>query len=121
MTTFHDDSFDPFLRELLAAVNAGHRPDDAYHDDAITVRMPGHVIDWRTGADYLAGLGVPMTAAVRHAYVVGDTALLVVDWALRGTAVDGTEIDQHGTATDVLRRGPDGRWRYLIDNPHGSA
>lgn len=121
MTTFHDDSLDPFLRELLDAINSGRRPDDAYEDDAITVRLPGHVIDWRTGAAYLACLGVPMTASIRHRYVVGDIALLVIDWVLAGTAVDGTEIDQRGTATDVLRRGADGRWRYVIDNPHGST
>jgi hypothetical protein len=34
-------------------------------------------------------------------------ALLAVDW----------EID--GTAVDVARRGPDGGWRYVIDNPFG--
>ncbi|MFD0538567.1 hypothetical protein ACFQY7_37435 [Actinomadura luteofluorescens] len=26
-----------------------------------------------------------------------------------------------GTATDVARRGPDGRWRYAVDNPFGTS
>ncbi|MET8868588.1 hypothetical protein ABZW11_37155 [Nonomuraea sp. NPDC004580] len=60
-----------------------------------------------------------MEAVPRQVYVAADIALLIVDWSMRGTARDGTEIAMSGTATDVLRRGPDGRWRYVIDNPHG--
>jgi hypothetical protein len=30
-------------------------------------------------------------------------------------------IEQSGTATDVVQRGQDGLWRYLIDNPFGTA
>ena len=37
-----------------------------------------------------------------------------------GTARDGTKINMVATATDIARRGPDGLWRYLIDNPFGS-
>ncbi len=40
---------------------------------------------------------------------------------MRGTARDGSRVDLSGTATDVVRRGTDGRWRYVIDNPHGTA
>jgi ketosteroid isomerase-like protein len=54
-------------------------------------------------------------------YVAGDIALLIVDWSMRGTARDGSAVDMGGTATDVVRRGADGRWRYVIDNPHGTA
>ncbi|MFD1532559.1 hypothetical protein [Pseudonocardia aurantiaca] len=48
-------------------------------------------------------------------------ALLVVDWSLRGTAPDGTSVDMSGTAADVVRRDPDGTWRYLVDNPFGTT
>lgn len=51
-------------------------------------------------------------AADEHPHVVvGDTALLVVGWAvgsMRGTAVDVVRFD------GVV-------WRYLIDNPHGAG
>jgi ketosteroid isomerase-like protein len=67
------------------------------------------------------GLGVPMEARLRHAYVVDDIALLVVDWSFRGTAPDGTSVDMSGTAADVVRRDPDGTWRYLVDNPFGTT
>jgi ketosteroid isomerase-like protein len=56
-------------------------------------------------------------SVIRHAYLAGDVALLVVDWVMRGP--DGIRIE--GAATDVVRRFPDGDWRYVIDNPFGSA
>jgi ketosteroid isomerase-like protein len=46
--------------------------------------------------------------------VAGDIALLIVGWSIAG-------LDAQGTATDVARRGPDGRWRYVIDNPYGTG
>lgn len=64
-------------------------------------------------------LGVPVHSTRRHLFVSGDTALQISDWSLRGTTKDGTEIDMMGTATDVVSRGPDGIWRYAIDNPFG--
>ncbi|MFI7698427.1 hypothetical protein [Nonomuraea sp. NPDC049480] len=42
-----------------------------------------------------------------------------MDWVIRGTDGDGQPVHIEGTATDVARRGEDGRWRYVIDNPFG--
>ena len=70
---------------------------------------------------YLLDMGLPMNARRRHVYIAGDIALLIVDRSLRGTAPDGTAVDLQGTATDVVRRGADGVWRYAIDNPFGTA
>lgn len=80
-----------------------------------------------TGADRreanarMAALGLPIEVKPRHVYVADDIALLIVDWAIRGTSSDGEEVDIQGTATDVARRGEDGIWRYVIDNPFGTA
>jgi ketosteroid isomerase-like protein len=52
---------------------------------------------------------------------VDDLALLVVAWSIRGTTRDGREVNLMGTASDVVRRGADGKWRYVIDNPFGTA
>ncbi|MFB8274682.1 YybH family protein [Nocardia colli] len=98
--------------------------DVLYEPDAVVVPQPGHPV---TGADRSAaladfmGLGVPMKAALRQAVVANDIALLVIDWSLTGTGPDGREIDLGGTATDIVRRGADGLWRYVIDNPSGIA
>ncbi|EFL19641.1 predicted protein [Streptomyces sp. C] len=46
----------------------------------------------------------------------GSTAATPPRWR---TGRDGVPVHVEGTATDVARRGPDGRWRYAIDNPFG--
>lgn len=34
---------------------------------------------------------------------------------------NGGSVNFQGTATDGARRGSDGRWRSVIDNPFGTA
>jgi ketosteroid isomerase-like protein len=99
--------------------------DRFYEPDAVLVPQPGTPL---TGAaqrlaayEHLLGFGVPMVAGTRHLYVAGDVALSVVDWSMRGTARQGYPLDLSGVAADVLRRGADGRWRYLINNPFGTS
>ncbi|WP_321891719.1 YybH family protein [Burkholderia cenocepacia] len=64
--------------------------------------------------------GLPMRAKQRELIVTGDIALLISDWSFDGVGPDGTVIKTKETATDVMRRGEDGIWRYLIDNPFGT-
>lgn len=66
-------------------------------------------------------LGLPMRIDARHIFVAGDTASLVLDWSYQGIAADGTPVNLVATANDIARRGADGYWRYLIDNPFGTA
>lgn len=66
-------------------------------------------------------LGLPMKITARHIFVAGDIASLVLDWSYTGTGPDGQEVDIVATANDIARRGADGYWRYLIDNPFGTA
>ena len=42
-------------------------------------------------------------------YVAGDLVLLVADWSLQGISRQGHPVDLHGIATDIARRGTDGR------------
>ncbi|OLT11258.1 DUF4440 domain-containing protein [Actinomadura sp. CNU-125] len=67
----------------------------------------------------LQSLGAPITVRPRQCYVNGDLALLIVDWTIEGTGPDGEPVHIQGIATDVARRGNDGYWRYVIDNPFG--
>jgi ketosteroid isomerase-like protein len=94
-----------------------------YEDVAVLVPQPGTPV---TGTDLHAAngrlqqLGVPISVRPRHAYRHGDLALLIVDWVIDGTSQEGQAVHVEGTATDIARRGPDGRWRYAIDNPFGT-
>lgn len=46
-----------------------------------------------------------------------DLALLEGRWTLTGTAADGTPIQQVGLTREVARRGTNGTWRYVLDDP----
>ncbi|MFD0423541.1 YybH family protein, partial [Streptomyces parvus] len=98
--------------------------DRLYEADALFVPRPGRPT---TGPgripahrDFLA-LRVPIRVTPRHTYVAGDLALLIVDWVVEGRAAHGGQVRIAGTATDVARRGPDGFWRYVVDNPFGTT
>ena len=88
-----------------------------YAPDAIYSPVPGVVL---SGAELeasiarLVSLRAPIEVTVRHVLEGGDTALLVVDWTI-------PDAGMSGTATDVVRRQPDGTWKCVIDNPHGGA
>src|ERR1700756_881480 len=66
-------------------------------------------------------LGLPLQAKARHVFVAGDIAQIVLDWSIDGTSPDGKHVHLGGSAADILRRGADGLWRYLIDNNQGTA
>ena len=66
-------------------------------------------------------LGLPLEAKARHVFVAGDIAEIVLDWSIDGTGADGEHVHLGGSASDVVRRGADGFWRYVIDNNRGTA
>jgi ketosteroid isomerase-like protein len=97
---------------------------EVYEGAAVLVPEPGTPAtgpDLRAANLRLQELGVPIVVSPRHVYRSGDLALLIVDWVIDGTGREGRAVHVEGTATDVARRGPDGRWRYVIDNPFGTA
>ncbi|GGT07093.1 hypothetical protein GCM10010271_06870 [Streptomyces kurssanovii] len=106
------NTFDPEVLDRLYEPGAGFIP------------MPGHMVTGagrlRANGDFLR-LRVPIRVAPRQTYVVGDLALLIVDFVIAGTTPEGDPVRIEGTATDVARRGADGCWRYAIDNPFGVA
>ena len=67
---------------------------------------------------YLA-MNPSIRLTTRQVVQVLDTALLVGDWQFHGTSGDGAEVSTAGTSIEVVRREPDGSWRYLIDLPNG--
>jgi ketosteroid isomerase-like protein len=104
---------------------SGELLDRHYEPDAVLVARPGLPMTGATARiaahNHLLAFGLPMQARTRRVYAAGDLALLIVDWSIAGTSRQGYPIDLRGTATDVIRRNPDGHWRYVIDNPFGIA
>ena len=96
---------------------------EGYAEDAVLVLGRK---DYRRGRaeirqaleDFLAP-GLPMRATLRsHQQSEGD-AMVTFDWSIEGTSADGAAVKMGGIATDVLRRGPDGFWRQVLDYPFG--
>ena len=56
---------------------------------------------------------------VKSVVHAGDLALVRSDWSLVGTAPGGCMVNLAGRGAEVVRRQPDGTWRYVIDNPFG--
>jgi hypothetical protein len=50
---------------------------------------------------------------------VDDVALVVGVWSFDGTGPDGEPVRLEARNADVLRRQPDGTWRFVIDKPWG--
>ncbi|YCK35772.1 YybH family protein [Actinomadura sp. ATCC 39365] len=97
---------------------------EVYESAAVFVPEPGTGLTGaaaRAANERFQALGLPIAVRPRHVYATGDLALLIVDWVIDGTGHDGQPVHIEGTATDVARRGQDGRWRYVIDNPFGVA
>jgi ketosteroid isomerase-like protein len=96
-----------------------------YEDGAVFVTDSGRPVtdpnEIRSELERFLALKLPMTANARHMYVKDDIVLFVLDWSLDGIGPDGQHVHLEGSATDVAHRGDDGRWRYVIDNPFGTA
>ena len=60
---------------------------------------------------------LPIIITVRAVHECGDLALVIGDHVMEGRCPDGEVVRITGTAADVARRGADGYWRYVIDNP----
>lgn len=96
-----------------------------YAPEAILIAKDGRTV---TGHAAIAAelerdlkLGLPLEAKARHVFVADNVAQIVVDWSIDGTGPDGKHVHLGGAAADIVRRGADGLWRYIIDNNQGTA
>lgn len=75
----------------------------------------------RSALESFLALNGPIDLTVRRTIPAGDTALIIADWSVDGVDQSGNPVHVAGTTADVARRAADGSWRYLIDNPFGTA
>jgi uncharacterized protein (TIGR02246 family) len=105
-------------------VNAGDldRLAALYEPDATFVAQDGRIV---TGAAAIrAELGGLVAARptllmnVTRVVPAGrDLAVLYNDWRLEATGPDGRRTEMAGRALEVVRRQPDGTWRFVLDDP----
>ncbi|MFF2495991.1 YybH family protein [Agromyces sp. NPDC058064] len=93
--------------------------------DAVFVPAPGQPVQGvpqvRAALEQFLALGLPITMTVRRTFVSGSTGLAIADWTMRGTGPDGSEIALAGTTSDVAVHDDAMGWRFVIDNPFGTA
>jgi ketosteroid isomerase-like protein len=103
----------------IEAMMALHAPDSVFiENDGRTITDHAEIAA-RLERDIK--LGLPLVAKTRHVFVAGDIAQIIADWSIDGTGSDGKDVHLRGSACDIVRRGADGRWRYIIDNNQGTA
>jgi ketosteroid isomerase-like protein len=80
----------------------------------------------RTGAALRQSLAAYMTMGakittnvVKAITAENDLAVLYNDWTLTVGGPDGNPMSISGKATEVVRRQPDGTWKFVIDDPFG--
>ena len=95
-----------------------------YEPEAALMPMPGSVV---VGAAAVRGALAGFIAAnpairTRGRLVArtGDLALLANDWTLEIDGPDGKRTTMTGSAIEVARRQPDGRWLFALDMPFGA-
>jgi ketosteroid isomerase-like protein len=121
-------------RDERAVVAAVQEMTAAFQDGAIDRVMSCY----ESGAAVAFEPGKPVTdpAVIRRTFVewcalapqfeygghdvmaMGDLAVHIAPWHMRGTTPDRLPVEQRGLSVAVLRRSG-GAWRLVLDNPHG--
>ena len=96
--------------------------DQMYTEEAVAVWEPGMPLSGDARREYareFLARRPRMTAKDRERFITGDTALLIVDWNIEMTGVDGRPERLEGVGVDVIRKGTDGKWRHAVDDAFG--
>ena len=91
-----------------------------YETDARMVTPDGSVAvgtdEIRDQWQAILAMNVPMRVRTRFCVEMGDIALLRNDWN-----VESPDFELASSACEVVRRQPDGSWRYIVDHPFGAS
>jgi uncharacterized protein (TIGR02246 family) len=115
------------LASIVAGINSGDVESlmELYESEAAFAAEPGKLapgLDGVRGA--LTGfisMNGTLDLKVTRVLEADDLALVVGVWSFDGTGPDGESVHLEAENADVLRRQADGSWRFVIDNPWGTA
>jgi ketosteroid isomerase-like protein len=115
------------LNSITEGINAGDLDSlmTLYEPLACLASQPGQLVkgpdgireSLRSFIDMNGKLGLKVKRVLR----ASDLALVTTEWSFSGTGSDGKHVDITARSADVLRQQPDGTWRFVIDNPWGTA
>ncbi|MHA3700545.1 YybH family protein [Jatrophihabitans sp. YIM 134969] len=116
-------------RRWADAFNAGDLPAlmSMYEPDAVLVPGPGadpvrgHAAI-EASLQWFLGLGGTLRFTTRFWLVEGDLALGSVAFVMDdGRDQNGDPVDLRGSTSELIRRQPDGSWKYVVDHPFGGS
>jgi len=122
------DAEEQVISAVERMTEAFHRADlpgvlSAYEPDAVVAFEPGRPVSGanalREGFRMFFGFAPRFTYGGHEVLISGDCALHFAPWTMNGTGPDGGPVQQRGLSVALLRRGHDGQWRLVIDNPFG--
>ena len=114
------------LESIVRGINAGDLESlmPLYESEAAFATEPGTLAHGAPGiSEALTGfitMNGELDLEVTRVLEVDDLALVIGVWMFNGTGPDGEPVRLAAQNADVLRRGADGTWRFVIDNPWGT-
>jgi uncharacterized protein (TIGR02246 family) len=121
------DTPERVLEAIVDGINSGELESllPLYESEAAFATRPGSLAHGAAGVrEALAGfiaMEGNLDLEVTRVLVVDDLALVIGVWSFDGTGPDGEPVRLEARNADVLRRQPDGSWRFVIDNPWGTS
>ena len=115
------------LESIVTGINSGNLESlmPLYENEAAFATQPGSLAPGAPGVrDALNGfisMKGKLDLDVTRVLEVDDLALVIGEWSFNGTGPDGEPVQLEAKNADVLRRQTDGSWRFVIDNPWGTA
>jgi ketosteroid isomerase-like protein len=114
------------LESIVTGINSGDLESlmPLYENEAAFAVEPGSLAPGHAGIrEALTGfisMNGTLDLEVTRVLEVDDLALVIGVWSFDGTGPDGEPVHLEARNADVLRRQPDGSWRFVIDNPWGT-
>ncbi len=114
------------LSSIVDGINTGNLDTlmPLYEPEAAFATQPGSLAHGLRGvreslAGFIAMKG-KLDLKVTSVLEAGGLALVSTVWSFTGTGPDTKPVKLAAKSADVLRRQPDGSWRFVIDNPWGT-
>jgi ketosteroid isomerase-like protein len=114
------------LETIVTGINSGDLESlmPLYESEAAFATEPGSLAHGAPGVrEALTGfisMNGTLDLEVTRVLEVDDLALVIGEWTFAGTGPDGQPVQLAARNADVLRRQPNGTWRFVIDNPWGT-
>jgi uncharacterized protein (TIGR02246 family) len=114
------------ITRLVTAMNAQDLESAIalFEPGASFVMKPGVVVKGTAGIrqalEGLMALKPTLVIEAQQIVQAGDVAQYCARWSLKGIDPTGTALQLNGRSSSILRRQPDGKWLFLVDNPWGT-